>query len=137
VPGGFCDGSVTGGIVYRGAIPELQGRYVFADFCQGFIHSLVWNGAGGVTGPVLDLGASISPAENGGSIDLVTGISEDGYGEMLLVDFVDGEVFRVPEPGASALGIAVFAPLAALGRIGSRGGRHPDASPSTASSSAP
>lgn len=32
---GRCSGSVTGGFVYRGDdIPELQGRYVFGDFCR-------------------------------------------------------------------------------------------------------
>ena len=133
----FCEASVTGGVVYRGALAELQGRYVFGDFCQGFVHSLLWNGAGGITGPVLDLGAGISPAENGGTIDMVSGISEDGGGELLIVDFQDGEVFRVPEPGAATLGMTVLGSLVALGRTGSRRSRHAGASRSTASSSAP
>jgi glucose/arabinose dehydrogenase len=33
--------SITGGYVYRGsAIPEIEGRYFFADFCAGVLHSL-------------------------------------------------------------------------------------------------
>jgi glucose/arabinose dehydrogenase len=33
--------SVTGGFVYRGArIPDLQGAYVFADYCQGDLRAL-------------------------------------------------------------------------------------------------
>jgi glucose/arabinose dehydrogenase len=34
--------SVTGGRVYRGsAIPELQGRYLYSDFCSGWLRSFV------------------------------------------------------------------------------------------------
>jgi glucose/arabinose dehydrogenase len=34
--------SITGGYVYRGnAIPELQGRYFYSDFCNGFLRSFV------------------------------------------------------------------------------------------------
>jgi hypothetical protein len=33
--------SITGGYVYRGgAIPDLQGRYLYSDFCAGFLRSL-------------------------------------------------------------------------------------------------
>jgi hypothetical protein len=33
--------SVTGGYVYRGdAVPDLQGAYVFSDFCNGDIRAL-------------------------------------------------------------------------------------------------
>lgn len=33
--------SITGGYVYRGAaIPDLQGRYFYSDFCSGFLRSL-------------------------------------------------------------------------------------------------
>ncbi len=36
---GTC--SVTGGVVYRGqAIPELTGRFLFSDFCAGFLRSV-------------------------------------------------------------------------------------------------
>jgi glucose/arabinose dehydrogenase len=42
-PGEGC--AVTGGQVYRGsAIPELQGVYFYADWCQGWIRSFVWDG---------------------------------------------------------------------------------------------
>jgi len=39
--------SITGGRVYRGsAIPELQGRYFYSDFCSGWLRSFVYsNGA--------------------------------------------------------------------------------------------
>ncbi|MEV3858937.1 PQQ-dependent sugar dehydrogenase [Streptomyces sp. NPDC050095] len=53
--------AVTGGFVYRGrAIPDLQGQYVYSDYCDGTIRSLqVKNGK--VTG-VHDLGV------NGGEV---------------------------------------------------------------------
>lgn len=36
---GTC--SVTGGVVYRGeAIPELSGRFLFSDYCAGFLRSV-------------------------------------------------------------------------------------------------
>lgn len=36
--GGAC--SITGGVVYRGsAIPELDGRFLFSDYCGGFLRS--------------------------------------------------------------------------------------------------
>jgi glucose/arabinose dehydrogenase len=42
---GAC--SITGGRVYRGsAIPELQGRYFYSDFCSGWLRSFFYsNGA--------------------------------------------------------------------------------------------
>jgi glucose/arabinose dehydrogenase len=39
--------SITGGFVYRGkALPDLDGRYFYADYCTGLLRSFVWtNGA--------------------------------------------------------------------------------------------
>ena len=39
--GSSCTGSVTGGFVYRGADhPNMQGLYIFADYCKGRIYAV-------------------------------------------------------------------------------------------------
>jgi glucose/arabinose dehydrogenase len=75
--------SVTGGYVYRGsAQPELQGVYVFGDFCSGIVFTLQVDE--GTIDPkrVLDSGLGISSF----------GTDEDG--EIYLVD-IGGAVYHV------------------------------------------
>lgn len=48
-------GSITGGFVYRGSkIPELQGRYVYADFVSGNIWSFAWDGESATDNQLID-----------------------------------------------------------------------------------
>jgi len=89
---GSCTGSVTGGSVYRGAaISGLGGTYFFADFCMGKIGSFRY-GAGMIT-QFVDRTAELTPA-GGLHIDRPAAISEDGVGELYVVDF-DGEVYEI------------------------------------------
>ncbi len=82
--------SVTGGYVYRGSsIPELQGHYFYADFCQGWVRSFRYTG-----GAVTDE-ASWPTLSPGGPI---VSFGEDSAGELYVLQ-AGGGVFRiVPEP---------------------------------------
>jgi len=47
--GAGCSGSVTGGYVYRGEqFPDMQGAYIFADFCTGRIRALKADAEGAI-----------------------------------------------------------------------------------------
>ncbi|MET4925993.1 PQQ-dependent sugar dehydrogenase [Streptomyces sp. PSRA5] len=76
--------SVTGGYVYRGdAIPDLQGQYVYSDYCDGTLRTLkIENGA--VTGQG-DLGV------NGGE---VISFVQGGDGELYVLG-LGGAISRV------------------------------------------
>ncbi len=70
--------STTGGFVYRGsAIPNLHGRYVFADFATGNVWHIARD-----TAPTLTLGAT-SPAFNSGL--QVSSFAQDADGELYVV----------------------------------------------------
>ena len=76
--------TVVGGYIYRGTLEsELDGVYLFADFCSGLVWGLGRNAAGQwlVSDPV-ETGLSISS------------FGEDARGEVYLVD-LRGEIFRV------------------------------------------
>jgi len=77
--------SVTGGYVYRGeAIPALQGYYLFGDYCNG----LIWAGYQDASGEwsydlLLQLRSTLSS------------FGEDEAGELYVVDYAGGRVFRI------------------------------------------
>ncbi len=82
--------SVIGGYVYRGpAIPELAGRYFYADFCSSRIWTFVY--AGGAATDERELTSDLDPA---GELGGITSFGEDAAGELLIVD-QRGIVFRV------------------------------------------
>jgi len=75
---------VTGGYVYRGAAaPELNGVYLFADYCGGRVWGLVREPTGGW--------ARLGPVETGLRI---SSFGEDEAGELYIVD-LNGAVYRV------------------------------------------
>jgi glucose/arabinose dehydrogenase len=78
--------SIIGGYVYRGAaIPELQGQYLFSDFCSGFVRALnIVNGV--VT-------VAQAPAANAGT-NVVQAFGQDGAGELYILTG-DGRVLRI------------------------------------------
>jgi len=78
--------SVTGGYVYRGAaIPALQGHYLYADYCGGWVRSFQWQ-----NGQATD--QQDRPTLSPGS--LITSFGEDAAGELYILQ-QSGEVFRI------------------------------------------
>ena len=86
---GTC--SITGGIVYRGAmIPEVDGHFFYSDFCGGYLRSFRFDGSAAV-----DRTDWTSQVGVPGS---VVGFGVDGAGEMYVA--TTGELLRVvPERG--------------------------------------
>ena len=82
--------SITGGHVYRGnAIPELVGRYVFADYGSGRFWGLLSDGQGGYTkDELVDTGNS------------PTSFGVDENGELLFTDIGTGRLRRLEPAGA-------------------------------------
>lgn len=77
--------SVTGGYVYRGRnFPELQGGYLFADYCSGNM----WVIDAAVDGPV-------EPTLVSSSERALSSFGRDEDGELYVTDIGSGEVLRV------------------------------------------
>ncbi|MDB6131567.1 MAG: hypothetical protein JWM04_2674 [Verrucomicrobiales bacterium] len=91
--------SVTGGYVYHGeAVPELQGKYLFADY--GSARFWILDRAAGQT-LVTEKTTELNP----GSSKLISGISsfgEDGAGEIYFCDINHGTVFRIEQAQAAS-----------------------------------
>jgi glucose/arabinose dehydrogenase len=76
--------SVTGGHVYRGqAQPQLNGVYVFADYCSGLVFTLQVDEGTRTPKVVLEGGLRVT----------AIGAGEDG--EIYLADLADGGIYRV------------------------------------------
>ncbi len=77
--------SVIGGVVYRGrAAPVLAGRYLYSDWCGGWLRSFTWrNGA-----------ATDQRRWEIGNVGMVTSFGTDGSGEVYLVA-ANGIVYRI------------------------------------------
>lgn len=77
--------AITGGYVYRGAaIPDLTGRYLYSDFCSGFLRSFSY--ANGAATEQVDW--LISGAGN------VLSFGRDANGELYLLNGA-GNIFRI------------------------------------------
>lgn len=77
--------SVTGGYVYRGeAIPELDGHYLYGDFCAGEVRSFRMVG-----------GTAMSHLEwDFGSLGRITSFGEDAKGEVYIL-VQQGRIYRI------------------------------------------
>jgi glucose/arabinose dehydrogenase len=75
--------SVTGGYVYRGkAVPELNGQYLYADFCSGTVWALDASGTGPRTGRAI------------GKVPAPSSFGEDADGELYLTSY-SGLIYRL------------------------------------------
>jgi glucose/arabinose dehydrogenase len=82
--------SITGGIVYRGkALPELDGRYFYADYCTGLLRSFVW------TQHVVREHWDWKPAiDKQGVLSQVSSFGADHDGELYIVELT-GSIYKL------------------------------------------
>jgi glucose/arabinose dehydrogenase len=79
--------SVTGGHVYRGRrAPSLAGRYVYGDYCQGWVRTLRRSASGDPERQTLALG----------DVGSILSFGEDSAGELYLLSS-NGRVYRMVE----------------------------------------
>ncbi len=75
--------SITGGHVYRGpTVPELNGKYIYADFVTGRIWGLTYNGPADFTNELI-----LNSGKN------IASFGVDERGELYLCSF-DGSIYR-------------------------------------------
>jgi len=83
--------SITGGYVYHGtAIPQLDGRYVFADFSQGKIFASVDNGDG-----------TFGYEQLQDTSMLVSAFATESDGELLFLNYGNGDIRRIVQSGGN------------------------------------
>jgi uncharacterized repeat protein (TIGR03806 family) len=82
--------SITGGYVYRGSrLSELFGRYLYADFANGQVWALAWDGAK-VTANTLLIDSD----------EVISSFGEDATGEVYLLGYYTGTVYRLERAAA-------------------------------------
>jgi glucose/arabinose dehydrogenase len=80
--GGEC--SITGGYVYRGAaLPQLNGVYLYGDYCSGQVWALFRTPAGWESRALFNAGF------------LISSFGEDAAGELYLLDHYGGVVYQL------------------------------------------
>jgi glucose/arabinose dehydrogenase len=76
--------AVTGGYVYRGAaLPQLNGVYLYGDYCSGQVWALFRTVAGWDSRPLFNAGF------------LISAFGEDSAGELYLLDHFGGAVYQL------------------------------------------
>jgi glucose/arabinose dehydrogenase len=85
--------STTGGYVYRGiAIPELQGTYFFADYVTARIWTFRFDGQ--EVSEFVERTDEIAPGIFR-DVRTISSFGEDSQGELYIIDYQDGEIFKV------------------------------------------
>ncbi len=85
--------SITGGYVYRGSHRDLQGLYVYGDFCSGRIWSMNESG----TGETVRRDTSLN----------ISSFGESETGELFMTD-LNGSLYRVIAPEFSDIASSTF-----------------------------
>lgn len=85
----FKGNSVTGGFIYRGPDPEVQGRYIFTDFTAGKFWSF---DPADPYGTVQNITSILTPPT--GLATQVAAMGEDAYGNLYAAN-VSGFVYRI------------------------------------------
>jgi glucose/arabinose dehydrogenase len=90
--GGAFKCAVTGGYVYRGcAMTELQGTYFATDYCSDEIWT--FKVVDGKMTEFADVTDQLTP--DVGDVDNIASFGEDYFGEIYIVDQVDGHIFKI------------------------------------------
>ncbi len=92
--------AIVGGYVYRGGIiQQLDGTYFYGDYCSARIWSFRYNGIS--ISDSTERTAELAPG-NGHSINGISSFGLDGYNELFIVDYTDGEIYKIipRNPGA-------------------------------------
>lgn len=77
--------SITGGFVYRGSrVPDLQGRYIYGDFCSGWIETFRYE-----SGEAMDIQRLDVP-----NVGNITSFGVDGQREHYVLT-AGGDIFRI------------------------------------------
>ena len=95
--------SITGGFVYRGtALPATyRGRYFFADYVQGRVWSLGLTIDGGGEAHASDLMEHTAELRASATFGLVSSFGIDPAGELYIVSYTLGRVFKIIGPPAA------------------------------------
>lgn len=117
-------GCIIGGLVYRGSLyPELQGKYIFADFNVHTVHTLQKDSAGGE--PVIEFLLSM-PNENPRPKDGPASFFADSQGSIYILNLFDtkqdgGTIQKivrteetVPDPPSTLSALGIFSDLQTL-----------------------
>lgn len=73
--------SITGGVVYRGtALSGMQGRYLYGDYCQGWLRSFRYEPGQGSTAP-----QASDPREHLRDLGRILSFGEDAGGEVYIL----------------------------------------------------
>ena len=94
--------SITGGFTYRGkALPMLDGRYFYADFCTGLLRSFTWTrdlSSPAAPGWVRDHWDWKAAIDKRGELSQISSFGVDHDGELYIV-LLTGSIYRLGPKG--------------------------------------